>query len=312
MDIVKLTVGLVISSMGLAACEVHDPARVDDMDVYSAAIEEWRDGRLQRLKSKTGFLNLVGLYWLRQGENRAGSAPGNDLLFPKGAPPYLGSFVLSDGKVHMTVADGVEVFADGVAIAEVAMGSDSTKDDVLLTSGSFAWSVVERQGRLGVRVRDYELPGVADFPPIDHYPVDSAYRLNARFKPYDESRIVNVATVIEGVDYVPESPGVIEFELNGQTEQLEAYKSDDGTQFFIIFADATSSDETYPAGRFIYTDWPDDHGVTVLDFNKAYNPPCVFNDFATCPVASPRNRLQAAVRAGEKYHPEMHLGPSSY
>lgn len=307
METVKLVTGAAVLCLCLAACEKHDPARVQNMDTYVQSLEEWREGRLERLKGKTGYLNLVGLYWLQEGVNRAGSAADNDLVFPDGIPAYLGSFELAEGAVTMTVAEGVEVFADGEPVSKVAMGDDTAKNEVLLTTGGFAWYVVEREGRYGVRVRNYELPGVADFPPIDHYPVDPAYRVNAHFKPYDEPRIVTVATIIDGVDYLPECPGVIEFDIAGETQQLEVYKSDDGTQFFIIFADATTGGETYPAGRFVYTDWPDEHGVTVLDLNKSYNPPCAFNDFATCPVASPRNRLKVAIRAGEKYHPSMHL-----
>jgi uncharacterized protein (DUF1684 family) len=296
----------------LAACEDHNPARVENMDAYVKSVEEWRDGRLERLKGRTGYLNLVGLYWLQEGENTAGSDAGNDLVFPEGIPAYLGSLELVDGEVTMKVADGVDVFANGEPVREVAMGNDTAGNEVLLTTGGFAWYVVEREGRFGVRVRNYDLPGVADFPPIDHFPVDPAYRVNARFLAYDEPRIVTVATVIDGVDYLPECPGIIEFDVDGETQQLEVYKSDDGTQFFIIFADATTGGETYPAGRFVYTDWPDEHGITVLDLNKSYNPPCAFNDFATCPVASPRNRLKVAIRAGEKYHPSMHLVKESY
>ena len=312
MKTVKVAAGIVVMCLGFAGCEDHNPARVENMDAYVKSVEEWRDGRLERLKGKTGYLNLVGLYWLHEGENRAGSAPDNELVFPAGIPAYLGSFELVDGVVTMTVADGVEVLADGVPIHTVAMGADTAKNGVLLTTGGFGWYVVEREGRYGVRLRNYELPGVADFPPIDHYPVDPAYRLNARFKPYDEPRIVTVATIIDGVDYLPECPGVIEFEIDGETQQLEVYTSDDGTQFFIIFADATTGEETYPAGRFVYTDWPDEQGITVLDLNKSYNPPCAFNDFATCPVASPRNRLKVAIRAGEKYDPSMHLVKQSH
>ena len=312
MKTANLPIGIVVMCLGLAACDYYDPARVENMDAYLKSVEEWRDGRLERLRGKTGYLNLVGLYWLQDGVNRAGSAPDNDVVLPAGMPAHLGGFELVDGEVTMTVAEGVDVRADGEPVKTIAMGNDTAKNEVLLTTGGFAWFVVEREGRYGVRLRNYDLPGVADFPPIDHYPVDSAYRLNARFRPYDEPRIVTVATVIDGVDYLPECPGVIEFEIAGETQQLEVYKSDDGTQFFIIFADATTGGDTYPAGRFVYTDWPDEHGITVLDLNKAYNPPCAFNDFATCPIASPRNRLKVAIRAGEKYDPSMHLVKESH
>ena len=305
MSFVRKTLVLSIVML-ISACGSPNPAAINDLAAYEADLQDWQVGRLARLKAKEGYLNLVGLYWLNEGDNRVGSAADNDTVFPLPAPEYLGVFTVADGHVTMTVADGVDVRSDGLAVTSVAMGSDSAEDEVLLTTGSLAWFVVERDGNFGVRLRDYDLPGVANFPPIDQFPVAPEFRVAARLQAYAEPRIVQVGTVIEGLGWQPESPGVLQFEIGGEPQELEVF--DSGDDVFVVFGDTTSGHETYPAGRFLYAKKPAADGITVLDFNRAYNPPCAFNDFATCPVASPRNRLAVAIEAGEKFHSSMHLG----
>ena len=153
--------------------------------------------------------------------------------------------------------------------------------------------------RVGVRLRDYEHPAIATLEGIESYPADPDWRLEAKFEAYPEPRTIRVATVVEGLGWEPTVPGTLEFEAHGQSLSLEAYRSKD--EFFIVFADGTTGDTTYPAGRYLAADLPGPDGSTVLDFNKAYNPPCVFSEYATCPLATPRNRLPVAVEAGEKY-----------
>jgi uncharacterized protein (DUF1684 family) len=135
-------------------------------------------------------------------------------------------------------------------------------------------------------------------------------RVVATLQRFDEPRVLNVKTTIEGLGYRPESPGTVVFEIDGNSHELEAYAS--GDRLFFVFADLTSGHETYPAGRFLYAAVPAEDGKTILDFNRAYNPPCAFNDFATCPVASPRNRLRTRIEAGEKYDPTVHATPDGY
>ena len=134
--------------------------------------------------------------------------------------------------------------------------------------------------------------------------------MTARLERYAEPRVVSVSTVIDGLPYRPASPGVVVFELGGQSFELEAYES--GDRLFFVFGDLTSGRGTYGAGRFLYADAPGEDGLTVLDFNKAYNPPCAFNDFSTCPVASPRNRVRIRIEAGEQYTDELYLGQAAH
>lgn len=275
-----------------------------DFAKYVADIEDWRAQRLERLKGPGGYLNLVGLHWLRNGTASIGSAPDNDIVLAGNAAPYVGTLTVADNGVILDTLPGVDVQYEGVPVRSLLLSDDSTDHPVLITHGSLAWMVINRDGKLALRVRDFEHPALADFGPIDYFPIDPDLRVRATLKPYPEPRVIDVGTVVEGLGWRPESPGTVEFEIGGTSYDLEAYAS--GGELFFVFADATSGRETYPAGRFLYAPLPDRDGRTILDFNYAYNPPCAFNDFATCPIASPRNRLRARIEAGEKYDSSLY------
>ena len=204
------------------------------------------------------------------------------------------------------MAENVDVRYEGVPVRSILISDDTTERPVTLTHGSFAWIIIQRDGRFALRLRDFEHPAIESFPPIEYYPIDPSLRISARLQRFDEPRILNVETVIEGLGYRPESPGNVVFEIDGESHELEAYAS--GDELFFVFGDATTGRETYPAGRFLYAPVPGEDGKTVLDFNKSYNPPCAFGDFSTCPVASPKNRLKVRIEAGEKYVPALHAG----
>lgn len=275
-------------------------ARVSAQDSYEHELAEWRGQRVATLKGPDGWLNLAGLYWLEEGPNSFGASADSDLVAPAGsAPPKLGEFLVDNGTVTFRTEPGADVFLGESPVTEMLLADDQEKEPTLLTSGSLAWTVIRRMDRLGVRLRDYDHPAVASFAGIESYAADSSWRLDARFEPYPEPRTIRVPTVVEGLGWEPTAPGTLEFEARGKPLSLEAYRSDDG--FMIVFADGTTGDTTYPAGRYLKADLPADDGITVLDFNKAYNPPCVFSKYATCPLATPRNRLPVAVEAGEKY-----------
>ncbi|MEM9403269.1 MAG: DUF1684 domain-containing protein [Pseudomonadota bacterium] len=268
---------------------------------YRAQIDDWRDGRMQRLKAVDGYLNLSGLFWLKEGESSFGSSADNTLVFPAVAPSRLGRFSLLDGVVTMTV-DEPGVLYEGEPVDTLVMVDDSHDSAVTVSYRSLAWTVINREGKVGVRLRDFAHPALNELQFFDYFPVDDTYRVTARLIPFDEPRVLNVNTVIEGLGYNPTSPGRLEFTINDVTHRLDAYLS--GDRLFLVFGDRTNGDETYPAGRFVYTDAPDADGTTVLDFNQSYSPPCAFNDFSTCPVASPSNRLNIRIQSGEKYTKE--------
>lgn len=221
-------------------------------------------------------------------------------MAPEGsAPAKLGDFLVENGAVTFRAEPGAEVVHGESPVAEMLLADDRDGEPTLLAHGALAWTVIRRMDRLGVRLRDYDHSAIAAFAGIESYPADLDWRIEARFEPYAEPRTTRIATVVEGLGWEPTVPGTLEFEAQGQTLSLEAYRSDD--RFFIVFGDATSGDTTYPGGRYLRADLPGPDGTTTLDFNKGYNPPCVFSEFATCPLATPRNRLPVAVEAGEKY-----------
>jgi len=293
-----------VAAVLLAAC---GPAGAElDAAEYEQEIMDWRKGRLDRLLAPTGYLNQIGLHWLEPGTYSIGSDPDSDIVVPATAAARIGEFRVDKGVVRLVVEDGVGVLADGQPVSDIVIPADVTGKGFLVSHASLAWSVIERGGKLAIRVRDYEHPFVATFGPLPYYDVDPALRVVSIFRKYDEPRAITVDTVIEGFQQFPMSPGVVEFEIDGQTYDLEV-QSSANNRLFIVFGDQTSGRETYGAGRFIYLDDPGvDGGETTLDFNQAYSPPCAFNDFSTCPVASPRNRLAVRVTAGEKFAPELH------
>ncbi|MDJ0940622.1 MAG: DUF1684 domain-containing protein [Woeseiaceae bacterium] len=281
----------------------------DVPDDYAAEIETWRADRLARLKAPDGYLNLAGLFWLEAGVYSFGGDAGNDLVFPGAADAEMGSFtVASDGSVRMTVRPGVDVRVNNEAVTRVLLPDDTEDEFLRATYGSLAWIVINREGKIGIRLHDLKSRALTELPPIPYYDIDPGLRVVATLKRFDEPRVLNVGTVVDGLPYNPVSPGVVEFEVGGMTHTLEAYES--GERLFFVFGDRTSGRETYGAGRFVYAAKPGDDDRTVLDFNQSYNPPCVFNDFSTCPVASPRNRLKVRIEAGEKYDKSLYFGDS--
>ena len=285
-----------------AACGRAGP-EIDPV-AYEADVMEWRAGRLERLVRPTGYLTQIGLHWLEDGSYSLGSDPDSDLRLPSSAAGSVGELRVSDGAVRMLVSDGVEVTLDGQPVTDVAMPPDTSGTIVMLEHGSIAWSIIERAGKLAVRLRDFEHPWVTSFGPLPYYEIDPALRVTAKLIPYDEPRTVTVNTVIEGFQQFPVAPGVAVFEIDGQQYELEPTNS--GESLFFVFGDDTNRDDTYGAGRFLYTEQPGEDGTFVLDFNKSYSPPCAFNDFSTCPVASPRNRLPIRIEAGEKFDDALH------
>jgi uncharacterized protein (DUF1684 family) len=290
---------LVIS---VVACGRAEPKL--DLAAYEAEIMEWRAGRLERLLAPNGYLTQIGLHWLDERVYTIGSDPDNDIVVPATAAARIGELRVGTDGVWLFVEEGVEVLHEGEPISEILMGADTSENPVMVTHRSLAWSIIERDGPIAVRIRDYEHPFVDTFGPLPYFEIDPAYRFAAELKSYDEPRTVAVDTVIEGFQQFPVAPGIVTFELNGQRYELEPTIA--GDKLFFVFGDDTNRDATYGAGRFLYADAPGEDGRLVLDFNKSYSPPCAFNDFSTCPVASPRNRISIRIEAGEKFAPNLH------
>ena len=264
---------------------------------YIKEIQQWHQKREDRLRKENGWLNLVGLYWLKEGENSFGSAKDNDIVFPLNAPAHVGTLTLNDSIVTINVNEGVKVLYDSEEVKSMPLENDLDENTTILQAGTLRWYIIKRGSKYGVRLRDLNAPLIKEFKGINIFPINEDWKVTAKFKPYIPAKKVTIPTVI-GTTEEDIAPGYLSFKIGGKDYKLDALQSGDG--FFIIFADLTSGEETYGAGRFIYTDEPDSNGNVILDFNKAYNPPCVFTRFATCPLPPKQNYLKLRVTAGEK------------
>lgn len=269
---------------------------------WAAAVEEWRAQKERALRGPDGWLSLAGLHWLKEGTNRLGAGPANEVALPAGSAPTLaGEICLRDGVVTVGAA-GDELRLNGGPPEGRPLRSDSDPAPDLLTVGRLALLIIRRGERVGVRVRDPERPAIAAFPGRRWYPLDESYRLRARFEPYDPPRPIAIANVL-GDTAEELSPGAVVFGLEGRELRLEARSAADGG-LIILFRDASSGGETYGAGRTLSTP-PPEGGLVELDFNRAANPWCAFTPYATCPLPPPQNRLPVAVRAGELAPPPL-------
>jgi uncharacterized protein (DUF1684 family) len=270
---------------------------------YIEEVERYRVEREERLRAEDGWLTLVGLFWLEAGENRLGSDPSNPIALPEGtAPPVAGSVFYDGSTARLVTEPAGGITFDGEPVTELDLGGPGTEPRVLRL-GRLQFYLIERGGRHAIRVKDPENPAREQFGGLEYFPVDPGYRLQASFRPYDEPREIEVATVVGTARFLV--PGRLEFTLHGQSLSLEPLVSDPSdAELFLIFKDATSGRETYGAGRYLYTTLDADE--VELDFNKAYNPPCAFTPFATCPLPPPGNRLAVRIEAGEKRFAEGH------
>lgn len=265
---------------------------------YTKQIETWRAQRVERLKSPNGWLSLIGLHWLKDGSNTVGSAKGNDVVLAKG-PARLGTIALKDGKATIELDPKAEATIDGKKSKSATLLDDSHENPTTIAFGTASFYLIDRNGKKGLRVKDSEAETRKHFLGIDNYAIDPSWRIEARWEPYQPPRTLEIPTVLGTVDKMP-VPGKAVFERDGKKyELLPVLEEKDAKELFFIFADRTSGKETYGAGRFLYADMPKD-GKVVIDFNKAYNPPCAFTPHATCPLAPPENRLDLTITAGEK------------
>ena len=277
------------------------PQAASDGASYEQELEQWKAKRLAGLKSEDGWLSLVGLFWLKEGENRFGSDPLNEIVLPEGkAPAQAGTLRLAGGKVTLEAKPDSGIKSAGQPVTTLELKSDEDGAPTMLELGSLSFHVVKRGDRLGLRVKDRENPARAQFKGTDYYPADRRWVVNARFEPYQPPKQVPILNVL-GMETEETSPGALAFEVDGRPYRLEALKEKGEEQFFIIFADQTNRTETYGAGRYLYADPPGADGRVTLDFNRAYSPPCAFTKYATCPLPPPQNRLALRVEAGERY-----------
>ncbi len=290
---------LVLSVFVFTACD-HSAKLVPDPASYVAMVEQWQKERLENLKGKDGWLNLAGIYWLEEGIHAFGSDSSNDIVFPSKAPAFIGSLSVKGESVHLSVNDGVEMFFKNELVDELDLSYDSSASPSYITQGDLAWYIMKRHRSLAIRLRDYRNPSIEALDQIPSYPIDPAYLVEAKLVPFEEPKTMTVATPFQDYTQDYECPGELHFRLKGKKLALLPFTS--GDQYFIILSDETSGIDTYGGGRFMYVA-PDSSGRILLDFNKAYNPPCAITQFAACPMPPRENHLDIRVEAGEKAIP---------
>lgn len=272
-----------------------------DVAAYKSEIQKWQSVRLANLTKEDGWLTLVGLFWLNEGENKFGSDPGNPIVLPKDkAPSLAGSLWLEKGRVRLAARSGVEITAGGKSVTALDLKDDNDDSGpTILKLGSLLINVVKRGERIGVRVKDTESRTRREFKGLEYYPIDPKWRIEARFEPYQPPKTIPITNVLSMTDDET-SPGALAFEVNGKNYRIDPILEKGETDLFVMIADETTGRETYGAGRYLYVSPPDASGKVIIDFNRAYSPPCAFTNFATCPLPPRQNHLPFRIEAGEK------------
>jgi uncharacterized protein len=273
-----------------AAAPVADPA-------YRASVEKFRQAYEADLRSERGWLTVSGLFWLHEGQNTFGSGPLNDIVLPATAPAKTGSFEFHNGHTTVHIDPGVNALLGGKRVESAEMHSDSNADQLKI--GDLTLYVHSSGDRFTIRLRDPNSSLRKTFTGTRWFPVDESYRAIGKYVPYDQPKHVDIANVMG--DTLHETIlGYVEFKLGGKDLRLDSDANSGEVEF--VFRDLTSGHETYGASRFLDTTIEPD-GKVVMDFNEAFNPPCAYNPYTTCPLPPPQNRLDVRIEAGEKtYH----------
>jgi len=269
---------------------------------YQEEIEQWHQNRIASLTRPDGWTTLIGLHWLNEGSQTFGSAEQNDLVFPEKAPSFIGKLTLDADSVILELNDTVTININGTpGQKSLRLRADTESQTTYMNSGSLSWYLIHRGGKFGIRIKDSLSEQRLTLKSIPHYPIDENWRIKARLIPAYEGATIDIENILGQVSDNPLA-GILEFAFQGKNYQISAL--DGGPDaYFLIIADETTGEETYGGGRYLYVDRADSTGMTYIDFNKAYNPPCVFSEFATCPLPPEENYLPFSITAGEKELP---------
>lgn len=288
-----LASGVVADQDSVAARQAED---------HRQSIQAWRADRHKRLSSADGWLTLVGLEWLKDGENTIGSAADNDIRL-SGGPGHWGKLYLQNDQLHFVNNDSDNVTINGQGLSEIDMVCDVDGEPTLIASNNISFHAIFRES-FALRVKDSQAPALLNFKGVDNFPIAESWRINGRFVRAEKDAVIEIANVLGHINEMSVF-GTFEFDMNGKTHRLLGLGNAHSRRLWFIFADRTSGRGTYGAGRFLYSDAMPKNGRLVVDFNKAYNPPCAFNPYSTCPLPPQENRMDLLVTAGEKdFHPD--------
>ncbi len=294
---IKLIIGLFLLSF--IAC-----SSVEQNPEYVKEINNWHKERIENLKRPTGWLSLVGLHWLKEGKNSFGSSKTNDIVMIDKLPAKIGTIILQEGKLTVELGKESGVLIDSAQIFTSELKTDADETPTIMSYGSLNWYIIKRgENRYGIRAKDSENDLRVNFPGIERYPVDEKWKIDAKYIRYAPPKKISVPSAI-GTVSEDLSPGKLVFNIGSKEYELDAM--DSGDQLFIVFADQTNGETTYGAGRFLVVDKPQTGELTKIDFNMAYNPPCGFTHFATCPLPPKNNMMKVKIEAGEKAFAHSH------
>jgi len=291
---------LAVLLLGTWAASAADSPSTPDA-AYIQSFEKWEAAETEDLKAN--WLPLVGLFWLKPGINAFGSDPSNAIVFPK-APAHAGEFDLEGKDVTVKLLPETQATIDGKRVTTAKLEPDSSQHQTEVELGTLRFHVIVRGERIGIRLKDSDSEYARKFRGMQFFPLNMDYCVTAKWLPGDGKKMVQVPNVLGDVMAEP-VPGTAVFTLHGQEFTLTALGGDPGKGLFFVFSDASAKTDTYPGGRFLDTG-PVSNGTVVLDFNRAYNPPCAVTPYATCPLAPKENRLAIAITVGEKFDKSLH------
>ena len=292
----QLTYTLLLKVLLLITCSTLS-AQTNDT-AYSKSIEQWNQNRLKSLKGENGWLNVVGLLWLKEGENTFGSSKANNIVFPEGkCNETLGTLILKDSSVYLKSNSDALISVNEESFTEGAIYNEKWEKPLVLKHKKLVWFIIKRGDKYAIRLRDLESDALKNFTTIEQFPTDEKWKVVATLETPKNPKTIVITDIIGNSTPTPFA-GTLYFEINNQKFQLDATL--EGDKLFIVFADETNGHETYGGGRFLYADKPVSGNKLILDFNKAYNPPCCFTNYATCPIPTMQNHLKTKITAGEK------------
>ncbi len=293
-----LAISLVAVQFLLAGCgdAFESEAEGTSAAELEAAVIDWRERRFDRLTEPYGWLSLVGLDFVADGVWRVGSDDDMDIVMPTG-PGHWGDLHVEAGVAEFEPAPGSDVQVDGHGVERARLHPADGDDPVLVSADTVRFQIISRDGALAVRTRWPEAEPRSGFVGLEYFDFDPDWVIEADFEYHEPGTTIPIASVLGDLLDEP-NLGRAVFDIGERRFSLEAVGDENDEELFIIFADRTSGRETYGLGRFLYADQPVEGRIT-LDFNRAYNPPCAFNEFTTCPLPPPENRLDIRVEAGE-------------
>jgi uncharacterized protein (DUF1684 family) len=291
---------LVVLSAAALGCAAPHSRPAFDSAAYHADIEKWKAERVKEIAGDGGWITLAGLYWLEPGENSFGADSENTIVLPRWtAPLRAGTLRLVGDTVWLEALPAGGITVDSQPVRSLRIRTDADSAPTRMQLGTLALTVIKRHERLALRVKDSAHPALKQFPGIDLFPLDTAWRLAGRFERHTSPDSITIVDVTGAVTNYP-SPGAVVFQVGGVTQRLDVLEDTTAKDYWILFRDATSGRETYGAGRYLHVPLPHAEGNVVIDFNRAYNPPCAFTPYATCPLPPRQNRMSIAIPAGER------------